>query len=182
VAHGCQAGLQQKAYDEVHLRRIRRGSNENYSLTKLGAAGTDLGAMACFDEEAWSTPSHNLSERTQFILLANSAFCLRALGRLIEALEPMRVSVQRVVRLKDWEQPAVAVSNLNELELTLGEVAGAVGDAELSVTYADRSGDAFWRLASRTTHAEALRQAGRRSEAETRFREAEQMQKERPPD
>jgi hypothetical protein len=28
---------------------------------------------------------------------------------------------------------------LSELELTLGEVAGAVGDDEQSVTYADRS-------------------------------------------
>ena len=35
---------------------------------------------------------------------------------------------------------------------------------------------------TRTTHADALHQAGRRAEAETRFREAEQMQAERQPD
>ena len=35
---------------------------------------------------------------------------------------------------------------------------------------------------SRTTHADALHQAGRRDEAEARFREAEQMQAERQPD
>lgn len=75
-----------------------------------------------------------------------------------------------------------SASNLSELELTLGEVAGTVGDAEQSVTYADRSGDAEWRCFSRTTHADALLQAGRRAEAETRFREAEQMQQERQPD
>ncbi len=57
----------------------------------------------------------------------------------------------------------------------------AVGDAEQSVTYADRSGDADWPRLSRTTHADALHQAGRRAEAETRFREAEQMQAERQP-
>ena len=67
------------------------------------------------------------------------------------------------------------------MELTLGEVAGAVGDAEQSVTDADRSGDAFQRLSKRTTHADALHQAGRRAEAETRFREAEQMQAEHQP-
>ena len=83
--------------------------------------------------------------------------------------------------LKEWEQAAIAASNLSELELTLGEVAGAVGDAEQSVTYADRSGDANWKYASRTTHADALHQAGRRAEAETRFREAEQMQAESQP-
>ena len=65
--------------------------------------------------------------------------------------------------------------------MTLNAVAGAVGDAEQSVTYADRSGDAFQRMSTRTAHADALHQAGRRAEAETRFREAEQMQAERQP-
>jgi hypothetical protein len=52
-------------------------------------------------------------------------------------------------------------------------VAEAAGDAERSVTYADRSGDAFQRMGNRTTHADALHQAGRR---------AEQMQAESQPD
>ena len=47
------------------------------------------------------------------------------------------------VKQEDWNEAAISASNLSELELTLGEVAGAVGDAEQSVTYADRSGDAF---------------------------------------
>ena len=38
------------------------------------------------------------------------------------------------------------------------------------------------RMIKRTTHADALHQAGRRAEAEARFREAEQMQAERQPD
>jgi hypothetical protein len=83
---------------------------------------------------------------------------------------------------EDWKNAAINASNLSELELTLGEVALAVGDAEQSVTYADRSGDADIRMIMRTTHADALHQAGRRAEAEARFREAEQMQAERQPD
>lgn len=71
---------------------------------------------------------------------------------------------------------------MSELGLTLGEVAGAVGDAEQSVTYADRSGDAGQRIINRTNHADALHHSGRRAEAETRFREAEQMQQEQQPD
>jgi hypothetical protein len=55
------------------------------------------------------------------------------------------------------------------------------GDAEQSITYADRSGDAFQRLYSRTAQAEALHEAGRQAEAEARFREAEQIQAERQP-
>jgi hypothetical protein len=53
-----------------------------------------------------------------------------------------------------------------------------VRDAEQSVAYADRSGDAFRRMVGRTTHADALHQAGRRAEAGARFREAEAMQAE----
>ena len=87
------------------------------------------------------------------------------------------------VKQKDWKNAAISASNLSELELTLGEVAGAVGDAEQSVTYADRSGDAFQRMVAHApTVANALHQAGRRAEAETRFREAEQMQAKRQPD
>jgi hypothetical protein len=61
-------------------------------------------------------------------------------------------------------------------------VAGAVGDAEQSVSHADRSGDWGQRMINRTTYADALHQAVRLTEAETRFREAEEMQAERQPD
>jgi hypothetical protein len=182
VAHGCQAGLQQEAYDDVHLQRIRRGGQEDYSVKKLGAFGAELGALACFFEQPWSQPSSRLKPETQAILLGNAGFRLRASGRLVEALEPMRATQPKLVAQQDWRRAARNASNLSELELTLGEVAGAVGDAEQSVTYADRSGDAGERMINRTTHADALHQAGRRADAETRFREAEQMQQERQSD
>ena len=166
---------------KVYIARIRRG-NEYYSTSKLGAFGSDLGAVACFFEQPWSRVSPALTEADQAWLLNEAAFRLRALGRLTEALEPMRAGLEMRVKQKDWKTLPRCASNLSELELTLGEVAGAVGDAEQSVTYADRSGDAFQRMAMRTTHADALHQAGRRAEAETRFREAEQMQAESQPD
>jgi hypothetical protein len=83
------------------------------------------------------------------------------------------------VELEDWNNAARQASNLSQLELTLGEVSGALSDAERSVTYADRSGDAFQRLTKRVRHADTLHQSGRRSEAESLFREAEHMQAER---
>jgi ATP/maltotriose-dependent transcriptional regulator MalT len=91
----------------------------------------------------------------------------------------MRAVLERNVKETAWKEAAVSASNLSDLELTLGEVAGAAKDAEQSVTYADRSGDAFQRMSKRTTHADALHQAGRRAEAAARFREAEEMQAER---
>ncbi len=180
VAHGCQAGLQQEACDKVYFTRIKR-REENYSSRKLGAFGFDLGAVACFFESPWSRISSALGEIWQAWLLNEAATRLRALGRLTEALEPMRAGLELAVKQETWKQAAQGASNLSELELTLGEVAGAVGDAEQSVIYADRSGDAFQRMGKRTTHADALHQAGHRAEAEARFREAELMQAERQP-
>jgi tetratricopeptide (TPR) repeat protein len=181
VAHGCYAGLQQEACDEVYSERILRGE-EAYSSFKLGAFGSDLGAVACFFETPWSLVSSIFAEADQAWLLNEAAFALRALGRLTEALEPMRAGLEMSIKQENWKGTATQASNLSELELTLGKVVGAVADAERSVTYADRSGDAFQRMRARGGHANALHQAGRREESESRFREAEQMQAERQPD
>jgi hypothetical protein len=180
VAHGCHAGLQQEACEKVYHDRILRGK-EAYSTYKLGAIGSDLGAVACFFETPWGSVSSTVTEAWQAWLLTEAAFRLRGLGRLAEALEPMRAGRKNLVKQEIWESAAASASNLSELELTLGEVAGAVDDAEQSVTYADHSGDAFWKIAARTTHADTLHQAGHRDEAEARFREAEQMQAELQP-
>ncbi|MER0170159.1 MAG: toll/interleukin-1 receptor domain-containing protein [Nitrosomonas sp.] len=180
VAHGCQAGLQQETCDNVYFARITKG-NKHYSWKKLGSFGADLGAVACFFDQPWSHVSKSLTDAAQAWILGQAALYLRALGRLAETLEPMRASLEAGVKQDNWEQAASSANNLSELELTLGEVAGSMRNAEQSVTYADRSGDAFLRMAFRTTHADALHQAGRRAEAETRFREAEQMQQERQP-
>ena len=177
VAHGCQAGMQKDALYEVYFARIRR-RDEIYSMKKLGAFGAELGAVACFLDQPWSLVSPALTEASQPWLLNEAAFCLRALGRLTEAVEPMRAGLEMFVKQENWKQIAISTCNISELELTLGDVAGAVRDAAQSVIYADRSGDAFRRMGYRTTHADALHQAGHRAEAEARFREAEAMQAE----
>lgn len=178
VAHGCQAGLYAPALSEVYRDRILRGQ-ENYSTFKLGAIGSDLSAIDCFFEQPWSRVSPALSNDQQAWLLNEAAYTLRALGRLTEALEPMRAGLENRIEYESWKNAARSASSLSELELTLGEVGDAVGYAEQAVSYADRRGDAFLQMANRTTLADALHQAGRWDEAETRFREAEQMQAER---
>jgi len=178
VAHGCHAGMQQEACDKVYFDRIQRGEVA-YSTNRLGVLGSDLGAVACFFETPWSRVSSALTEDDQAWLLNEAATRLSALGRLTEALEPMRASGKMDIEVEHWEGAAVSYGNQSKLELTLGDVAGAVGDAEQSVTYGDSSGDAFERMVVRTIYADALHQAGRRDEAEARFREAEKMQAER---
>ncbi|UCD51227.1 MAG: toll/interleukin-1 receptor domain-containing protein [Phycisphaerales bacterium] len=184
VAHGCHAGLQEEACAKVYRDRILRGTGHGgfYSTKQLGAFGSDLGAVACFFETPWSRVSSALIEAARSWILMVAAFDLRALGRLTEALEPMRVSGEMDLKAKKWGEAARSYSNLSQLELTLGQVAGAVDDAAQSVTYADRSGDTIMRMITRATRADALQQAGKRDEAEACFRKAEQIQAELQPD
>jgi hypothetical protein len=175
VAHGCHAGMQTEARAKVYQDRILR-RDEFYSLSKLGAFGTDLGAIACFFETPWSGVSPSFREDAHAWLLSEAATRLSALGRLTESLEPMRTALEMGVKQENWEQAARRACNLSELELTLGEVAGGEGAAKLSVAYAELSGDAFWKMGTRTHHADTMNHAGRWVEAEARFREAEEMQ------
>jgi tetratricopeptide (TPR) repeat protein len=180
VAHGCRAGLWQEVCDRVYFDRILRGTGDDgfYSIKNLGAFGADLGAVTCLFSEPWSRPAPALAAGNQAWLLNIAAFCLRALGRLGEALEPMRAGTEMQAEQDDWKNAAASYGNLSEIQLILGRVFDAVEDAERSVGLADRSGDAFLRLGLRTTLADALHQRGETEEARRRFAEAEVMQAE----
>jgi tetratricopeptide (TPR) repeat protein len=183
VTHGCLAGRHQEACDKVYFDRILRGTGHDgvYSIKKLGAIGADLAAVAAFFDAPWGQVSPNLTAADQAWLLNEAAFRLRALGRLTEALQPMRAGLERYVQQKNWKPAAISANNLSELEVTLGQLPDAVTDARQSVSHADESGDAFSRMGVRTTAADALHQSGQRMEAGTLFAEAERMQQEDQP-
>ncbi|MEO8589212.1 MAG: toll/interleukin-1 receptor domain-containing protein [Flavobacteriales bacterium] len=176
VAHGCQAGLQGRAIEGVYYERIRRG-NEHYAPNKLGAWGLELGAISCFFEHPWIQISPGM-ETWQTWLLNEAAHTLRALGRLAEAVDPMRLSGELDASDEQWEGAAVSFSSLSELQLALGDVAEAMRGAERSVICADRSGEADWQsyVITNTTYADVLHHAGRPEEAEPSFRKCEAMQ------
>lgn len=181
VAHGCLAGMQQEVCVEVYYNRITK-SEETYAVKKLGAFGSDLGAVACFFDTPWSRVSPSLTEDYQAWLLSEAAYRLQALGRLNEALEPMRAGLEMRVKQENWKSAAIIANNLSQLELILGRLTEALTDAEHSVNYADQSGDQFYRGAFRATRADARHQSGKRDAAEALFREAEALQAERQPD
>ena len=174
VVHGCRAGRQQEAMDEVYMRRIQRGK-EFYSGKKLGAFGLELMALASFFDRPWSQPSARLTAANQAFVLNEVAFDLRALGRLIEAVEPMQASMEMDIEREEWKGAAASASNLSELTLTLGDVPRAVAFGEQSVELAERSGDAWERVGKRVTWADSLHQAARWEESAAAFREAEVM-------
>ncbi len=150
VVHGCRAGREQEACDEVYQRRVLHGK-EHFSRHKLGAFGAELTALAAFFDRPWDRPSARLTEAARAWLLNEAGFVLRALGRLPEAVQPLRAGLEARIVAKNWEGAAIVAGNLSELTLTLGEVAGAVAAGEASVKLADRSGYAVQRMARRTT-------------------------------
>ncbi len=181
VSHGCRAGLHEEARFEVYFKRISR-ENEHYIKHKLGAFGADISALSNFFEVPWSHPAAGLPDREKAVILSWTAFGLRALGRLREAIQPLKAGLEIRVKQKVWKSAAINASNLSELMLTLGEVKEAVEYGSRSVTHADRSGDAFHQESKRATHADALHQWGQLEEAEVLFREAEAKQREQQPE
>jgi tetratricopeptide (TPR) repeat protein len=175
VAHGCHGGLLEQTCAGLYCDRILKGTGNNgfYSWRKLGAFGSELGALVCFFETPWTRVWPTITQMNQAWLRSEAAFTLRALGRLTEASEPLRASIAYHVKQEDWRNAAVTAHNLSELELTLGKLKESVADGQQSVTYCDQSDDEFWIICTRTMHAEALYHAGRYAEAEQRFEEAE---------
>ncbi len=176
VAHGCAAGRHQEAFKEVYRRRIKRGS-EFFSTKKLGLFGSELAALSGFFAEPWTRAVDALTEDDKGFVLNGAGFGLRALGRLAEAAQPMRASLDMDIAREDWKSAAIVAGNLSELHLARGAVADAVAVARRSVELAGESDDAFQRMARRTTLADALHQAGDLEEAADLFREAVAMQK-----
>ncbi len=77
VSHGCLAGRHQEALEKVYQDRILRGA-ETYSAQKLGAFGSDLGAVAAFFEETWHQLSPNLNEADRAWLLSVASYTAAA--------------------------------------------------------------------------------------------------------
>ena len=174
ITHGCAAGLHQRAMTEVYFSRIER-KEEFFNVMKLGAFSDDLAAIACFFDVVWQKPSAKLKDSWQLRLLGFAGFCLKALGRLREALAPTKAHVEKAVQQQNWKEAALATKNLSELQLALGGVAQAKISSQRSVTYADKSGLGIWRTGARTTDADAFHHAGEASIALNKFREAEQV-------
>jgi hypothetical protein len=179
VVHGCQANRAEETRAQVYRDRILRGTSgpyEFYSTKILGSTGADLATVQCFFTVPWNQVAADLEAAHKGWLMNEAAYRLRSLGRLDEAREPMRAGLEADVAFANWVNAAVSAGNLSELDLTLGDVASAVRHAEQSVQYADRSEDASQIILRRTTHANALHQAGRAAESGERFSEAEALQ------
>lgn len=178
VAHGCLAGMQQETRDEVYRKRIQRGA-DSYATSKLGAIGSDLGAVACFFVTPWKQVSPALSDADHVWALAVAAFDLHSLGRLTEALEPARTTLKMNIKQGKSKYAASSASNLSELLLTLGQIdgdGGALDLAEQATGLAEMSNDTDQKVICLVTFGDAMHQAGLWTKAQYQFEKAERIQ------
>jgi len=177
ISHGCAAGLHQQTLEEVYWPCVQR--EEEFYLTKgLGAVSDDLAVLAHFFNRPWQEPAAGLAEHHQGSVLNWVGFDLHALGRLADAVQPMRVGLKLHSKQKDWTNLASSASNLTELFASLGDLAQASEYGQHAVDYADQSKDFFQRIYSLSTLAEALWHSGALLEALKLFETAERLQRE----
>jgi hypothetical protein len=115
---------------------------------KLGAIGADLGAVAAFFDEPWTRLSPNLSEPDQAWLL-NEAALYPARPRTPHRSRRADAGGAELAKTEGLEERRQGASNLSELEVTLGQLREAVADGRRAIEFADRSGDAFQKMAFR---------------------------------
>lgn len=181
VRHGCLAGRNIDAYNSIFVERIRR-KNDYYILHELGAFGSFLASLSNFFEISWHQVKSDTNEMTKAVILSQAGFALLSVGRLQEAVQPMKADVELAIKLGDDQGAANATNNLGELLLSLGDVKSAQEYTKQSVDFADRSGYDFEMESNRTALANTYFQSGNSQEAEVLFLEAENMQKKRRPE
>jgi tetratricopeptide (TPR) repeat protein len=180
VAHGCAAGLHREAMDDVYWQRISRGE-KGYTVDKLGAFGSDLAVLSHFFQVPWSQPAEGLTREAKAVVLNWAGFDLRAVGRLQEAIQSMKVGLEMNIKQENWQASALNAINLSHLIMALGRVEEAVEYAGQALNHADKSRDWQQGVGTRIALADALHQRGELEEAEKWFRAAEAIQKKNEP-
>lgn len=182
--HGCQAGQNQVALNEVYHDRILRGTGSSgfYSTRMLGAINAELQAISSFFEIPWSSLSLGLSDADQNWMLAQAAHLLRPLGRLQEAAEVLQLALQTAIQFTAWGRTSAIANNLSELELVLGNFALAEEAADKSINWADQNVDPVPQMISRSNRANIWHQSGLATAALHSFEEIERRQIEHQPE
>jgi hypothetical protein len=170
VAHGCRAGRHVEAWKNVYVPLIRK-QGVYYSLNELGLFEADLSALRWFFRNPWSEPVPKLSPSVRAELLYDVANCSRAAMRLDE-------SFTAVVAARDasldacpplWKLAADASRFVSALDLSMGDVAGALSEAKRAVDLADRAAGVYQQMTASVTYAAALFSASRRRSAVLQF-------------
>jgi tetratricopeptide (TPR) repeat protein len=185
VAHACQAGLYKPAFISVYYDRIQRGQ-EFFAPSKLGTVGADIAALSCFFDVPWEHPVAKLTGRYRALLLGQAGYRLWMLGRLEEAIPPMKLALEADVArakealddkkaLKAWKYASVDANTLTSIYLSLGDLTQALTHSEDDVRYALNSGDRDQIVSALSTRGDVLHHQGDLLGSQEIFERAERI-------
>lgn len=180
IEHGCLAGRHQEVFEALYRLRVQRG-DQFFSTKRLGAFSADLAVLKGFFEEQWNQPLTVLTDEAKAFILSAAGFYLRALGRLKEAIQPMRAGMGAHLLLNSWGNAAIVASNLSALYLTLGNLTKSTVFAQSGLELTNKTSNDFQRMSKRTALANALHQSGQYADALAAFNEAEHTHKNQEP-
>jgi len=158
----------------IDLRGFHKGGF--YSTRVLGAYSSDLASLAAFFSEPWKKLSPNINRADQGWLVYAAGFLLRAVGRLDEAVEPIRLGANMAVEQGDWTNSAVRMSNLSNCFQLSGHLQEAVKFAEEAELFAQRSHSQNQVLLRVALAADTRYQIGDVQGAMKKFQQAEAIQ------
>lgn len=174
IYHGCRAGCHEVALKDIYDKRICQGDS-HYSWRVLNAYGTDVVALANFFSGSWSRPEKSLTLKDQAHICNDVSFCLRAVGRTIEAVKPANISVLLFNGLGRTDDAANTAGSAAEVLLALGDIAAAEKLAAMATNFAS-SGDPRWIVITQAIYAATRHFGGHLEEAATIFEKVESYQ------
>jgi tetratricopeptide (TPR) repeat protein len=183
VIHGCEANHYSEALMDVYQKRIRRG-DEGYSWRQLGAFGADLAVLSYFFDPPWDNVTESLNDNERRLLLGVTSFSLWRLGRLSEAIQPMKAGIEANIKavLSGWLHATRTAGNLSELFLIIGDLREALRCGNESVEYAGNLVENdFERVQQPCIMASVKHQMGELLEARKIYDQSEDLQKKREP-
>jgi len=174
IKHGCEAGLTQNAFSEVFWTRICR-QNEIYLAMRLEAFSDLLAVTSHFFSKPWGEVRKDLSDENQTVLFASAMYCLNALGRSKEAIQPSKDYLNSLVEHKMWETVTQLSGILSKQQLILGYLHDAVETAQIGIKYSDNIVNPLEKIKILTLCAKALHQTGENKLALSLYKESEEI-------
>ena len=119
VRHGAEARQFKEAFEDVFLRRIDRHPLK-YSISRFGAFASTVSSLSCFFDCPWEKISPEFDQQWHAWLFHAVAYCLASMGRVSEAIEPTRISMDLDRAATKWKGASMSANNLSEFNLLLG--------------------------------------------------------------
>jgi tetratricopeptide (TPR) repeat protein len=172
VLHGCLAERYDETFWDVYWDRISRDI-EYFATRILGAGSAELSILSgFFRDTTWRTPVEDLIGEPRGFVLNQAGLDLRALGRLLEAVQPAQAGFELAIGDENWTNATRSAINIGETFLFAGDLTKALEWAKVSVELADRSRNPDHTRGARVFLGKILHYAGHFLEAGDLFRTA----------